>query len=304
LVALGVVYKIRKRLPLQIAINIFIFTSILLLLSLSFQLIYSATRFFVISLTAITTLSAYFVLLLSYYIPFLIINIFLSILLATALGVLLEKFIYSPQRAKSNNLISVLISSLGVYIILQNLISLFFGDDTRSIRTSEVKIGRQIFSAYITDIQIVTIAISIFLFMAVLLILQKTSLGRQIRAVSNNPELCNIYGINSDRVILWATAIGTALASVAGILIALDVDMTPTFGFNYFFYGAVAMIIGGVGSYRGLIFGSLLLATAQHLAAYYIDTKWMDAMAYIILILFLIWKPLGFSGQRLKKVEL
>ena len=80
--------------------------------------------------------------------------------------------------------------------------------------------------------------------------------------------------------------------------------MTPTFGFNLLLYGVVAMIIGGVGSTRGLIAGSLLVATAQHLSAYYIDTKWMDAVTYIILILFLIWKPLGFSGKQLKKVEL
>ncbi|MEI6065728.1 MAG: hypothetical protein WCP96_00170 [Methylococcaceae bacterium] len=64
--------------------------------------------------------------------------------------------------------------------------------------------------------------------------------------------------------------------------------MTSTVGFNYFLCGVVAMIIGGVGSYRCLVFGALLLATAQHQAAYYIATKWMDAVAYMILILFLI----------------
>ena len=79
--------------------------------------------------------------------------------------------------------------------------------------------------------------------------------------------------------------------------------MTPTLGFNLLLYGVVAMIIGGVGSTRGLVAGSLLVAATQHLAAYYIDTKWMDAVTYIILILFLIWKPLGFSGKLLKKVE-
>jgi branched-subunit amino acid ABC-type transport system permease component len=83
----------------------------------------------------------------------------------------------------------------------------------------------------------------------------------------------------------------------------MDTNMTPTFGFNLLLYGIVAIIIGGVGSTRGLIAGALLVATAQQLAAYYIDTKWMDAITYIILILFLIWKPLGFSGKRLKKVE-
>jgi len=98
--------------------------------------------------------------------------------------------------------------------------------------------------------------------------------------------------------------IGSALAAIAGILVAFDTDLTPTMGFNLLLYGVVAMIIGGVGSIWGLVGGAFLLATAQHLGAYYIDSKWMDAIAYAILILFLIWKPLGFSGKRLKKVEL
>lgn len=196
-----------------------------------------------------------------------------------------------------------LIASLGIYIVLQNCISLFWGDDTKSIRTGEVKVGNEIFGAYITDIQIVIIVVSGLLFVGSLLFLKYTSLGKSIRAVSSNPELCNIFGISSNRAILWSFAIGSALAAIAGILISLDTDMTPTMGFRVLLYGVVAMIIGGVGSVRGLIGGSLLLATAQHLSAYYIDSKWMDATAYIILILFLIWKPLGFSGKRLRKVE-
>ncbi|MDE1890739.1 MAG: branched-chain amino acid ABC transporter permease [Planctomycetota bacterium] len=148
------------------------------------------------------------------------------------------------------------------------------------------------------------IAICIVSFIATVLFLQYSSLGKQMRAVSSNEELSNIFGICSDRVILWSFIIGSALAAIAGILIVLDTDMTPTMGFNIFLYSVVAMIIGGVGSYKGLIGGALLIATAQHLSAYYIDSKWMDATAYIILILFLIWKPLGFSDKRLKKVEI
>lgn len=162
----------------------------------------------------------------------------------------------------------------------------------------------EIFGAYITDIQIITIVVSALLFIAVNLFLQFTSVGKSIRAVSSNPQLCDIYGINSNRIILFAFGIGSALAAVAGILSAMDTNMTPTFGFNLLLYGVVAMIIGGVGSTRGLVAGALLVATAQHTAAYYIDTKWMDAVTYIILILFLIWKPLGFSGVRLRKVEI
>lgn len=89
-----------------------------------------------------------------------------------------------------------------------------------------------------------------------------------------------------------------------GILVGLDTGATPTIGFNLLLYGIIVMIISGTGNLSYLVLASLILASVQHLTAYYIDTKWMDAIAYIILIVFLIWKPLGFSGQRLKKIEI
>jgi branched-chain amino acid transport system permease protein len=208
------------------------------------------------------------------------------------------------MRKRNKPPLAYLIASIGLYVVLQNCISLYFGDDTKVIRTGEVTVGHQFMGAYITDIQIVTIIVSITLFVGVNLFLKYTKIGKAIRAVSSNPELSNVYGINSNRIILIVFGIGSALAAVAGILSAMDTNMTPTFGFNLLLYGVVAMIIGGVGSTKGLIAGALLVASAQHLAAYYIDSKWMDAVTYVILIAFLVWKPLGFSGQRLKKVEL
>lgn len=198
----------------------------------------------------------------------------------------------------------LLIASIGLYTLLQNCISMIWGDDTRSIRISKVKAGYHFLGAYITDIQIITIVTCLIFLTSCTFFLKYHKIGRNIRAVSNNPELSNIVGINSDRAILGAFGIGSTLAAIAGILVAFDTDMSPTMGFNLLLYGVVAMIIGGVGSIWGVIGGSLLLAIAQHLAAYYIGSQWMDAMAYIILILFLLWKPLGFSGKRLKKVEI
>ena len=126
----------------------------------------------------------------------------------------------------------------------------------------------------------------------------------KIKAVSSNPELSNILGIPKDKTIIWSFALGTALASCAGILIAADTDMTPTMGFNWLLYAVVAMIIGGMGKINYLLLGSLLLATAQHLSAYYLDSKWMNATAFIILIVFLYFKPYGFSGKSLKKANI
>lgn len=289
----------------QIFFNISVCTSTYLLISLSFSLIYYPTKFFHIANAAVITFGAYFVFLFAnkFSIPFPV-SIALAIAAATLFGILCEILVYRQMRKRNVPALAYLIASIGLYVILQNIISLYFGDDTKIINTGEIKVGNQIFGAYITTIQLITIGVSFVLFVSVNLFLHFQATGKSIRAVASNPELCNIYGISSNKVILVAFGIGSALAATAGILSAMDTNMTPTFGFNLLLYGVVAMIIGGVGSTRGLIAGSLLVATAQHLSAYYIDSKWMDATAYIILILFLIWKPLGFSGKRLKKVEI
>lgn len=288
----------------QIILNIFFSTSIFLLIAISFSFIYYPIKFFHMAHAAIITFGAYFVFLFAnkFSIP-LAVSVVLAIATATLIGVGCEVLVYRQMRKRNVPILNYLIASIGLYVVLQNCISLFFGDDTKIINTAEVTIGHLIFGAYITTIQIITIFVSVTLFVSVALFLHLTTMGKSIRAVSSNPELCNIFGISSNKIILIAFVIGSALAATAGILSAMDTNLTPTFGFNLLLYGIVAMIIGGVGSTKGLIAGALLVATAQHLSAYYIDTKWMDAVTYIILILFLIWKPLGFSGKRLKKVE-
>ena len=290
---------------MQILLNILITFSIYLLLSYSFSIIYQTTKFFHITHGIIITLGAYCVYSLNQLFGINIaISIFVSILFSAALGLLFEIFPFRYLRKNNVSNLVLLIASLGIYIIFQNLISLIFHDSSKSFTTGEVNVGCAFFGALITKTQIATIFTSISLVLIVSSIIKKTKIGKNIRAVSSNSDLSNIFGINSNSVILWVFGLGSVLASITGILVAFDIDMTPTMGFNLLLYGIVAMIIGGVGSTWGLVGGSLLLATAQHLGAYYIDSKWMEPIAYIILILFLIWKPLGFSGKQLKKIEI
>jgi len=290
---------------MQILINIIFTFSIYLLLSYSFSIIYQATKFFHITHGIIITIGAYCVYSFSQLLGINIaVSIFISILFSTAIGLLFEIFPYRNLRQKKVSSLVLLIASLGIYIVFQNLISLIFGDSSKSFTTGEINVGQAFLGAFITKTQIAIIFISISLVFIVNYVIRKTKIGKNIRAVSSNSDLSNILGINSNIVILWVFGLGSALASIAGILVAFNTDMTPTMGFNLLLYGVVTMIIGGVGSIWGLVGGSILLAAAQQLGTYYISSKWMDAIIYIILILFLIWKPLGFSGKRLKKVEL
>ncbi|MDR0867419.1 MAG: branched-chain amino acid ABC transporter permease [Planctomycetota bacterium] len=290
---------------MQIPFNIFISLGVYALVALSVVMVYYPAKFFPVTHAATITVAPY---LTYFYFQEFYCSLFFSvvgaIITASTIGILGEIFIYNPLRKRGASPMIMMIASLGVYIVLQNIISILWGDDTKSIIIDEIKVGNELWGAYITNIQVTTIAISFALFVGCILFMKYQRIGRNIRAVASNPELSNIFGIDSNRTILWAFGIGSALAAVAGIGVAFDTGMHPTMGFNILLYGIVVMIIGGVGSMWWLFGGALLLATAQHLSAYYIGSQWMDAVAYIILIIFLIGRPLGFSGKRLKKIEL
>ena len=285
----------------QIITNIIISTSEFLLIAVSFSIIYQITKFFHFAHAVIFTFGAYFSFLFiqvlgwSFYtaIP-------AAVIAACLIGCLVEWLIYKPLRKKKSSSIILLLASLGIYIVLQNLISLFFGDDTKSIRTWEVREGINVFGAYITPVQIIIVICSVLLVVLVAGYLMLAKTGKAMRAVSSDGELAKLSGIKSDRIILISFAIGSALAGIAGILVALDVDMTPTMGMNMLLMGVVAMIIGGVGSIKGIVLGSLLLATAQNLAVWYISSQWMDASAFVLLVVFLLFKPEGFMGKKVR----
>ncbi len=289
----------------QLVLNIVISFILYLLVGVSFLKIYSTTSFFHIPHAISLTLGAYFTYFISIQqgLP-----LWVAVPVSIAVGILLmlavNQWVYKPLQKKNLESWQMLVASLGLYVVLQNIISLLWGDSTLSFRTWQVKVGHEFLGAYITDVQIITIVASIVLLLLSWLFLEKTNTGRQIKAVSSNPELSGIFGISKNRAVVWSFILGSGLAACAGILIAADTDMTPTMGFNWLLYAVVAMIIGGMGKMRYLLLGCLLLATAQHLAAYYLDSKWMNATAYIILIAFLYFRPYGFSGKRIKKAEI
>ncbi len=289
----------------QFFVNSFISFAIYSIIALTFSIIYSTTRFFHFAHAVIFTSGAYFTFLFHklFGLP-IYLSIPFAIIFSLLLGCLIEKSIYKPLRKKQASSMILLLSSLGIYILLQNLISMLFGDDTKSIRSGVVKEGINIFGARITPIQIIIIICSIIITILLLLFLKKTKIGKAMKAVANDPELANISGISSDKVILVSFAIGSGLAGLAGILVALDVDMTPTMGMNALMMGVVAMIVGGVNSIPGIVCGALLLGFAQNFGVWYISSQWQDAIAFVILLIFLLFRPQGFFGKKIRKISI
>ncbi|PXF59354.1 MAG: branched-chain amino acid ABC transporter permease [Deltaproteobacteria bacterium] len=289
----------------QLIANSLYVASIYTIIALGFALIYQVSHFFHFAHGVVFTAGAYltFLFKICFGYPFFF-SIVVAIGFSAILGCLIEISIYRPLRRKDASSLILLLASLGIYIVLQNVISMVFGDDIKTIRSGIVEEGINILGARITPIQITIISVSLFLLVCCFFFLKYTKMGHAMRAVANDPELARVSGIESDRVILSTFALGSALAGIAGILVALDVDMTPTMGMNALLMGVVAVVIGGVGSIPGVALGALLLGMAQQFGVWKISSQWQDAIAFVILLIFLLFRPQGFLGKKAKTATL
>jgi branched-chain amino acid transport system permease protein len=189
------------------------------------------------------------------------------------------------------------LASLGVYVLLQNSISLIFGDGTRVLRHSDAGSTVTIIGGSITSVQVIIILATIALWLATGAVLRFTRAGRVLRAVANDLELSRIVGINADWVVTATVMIGSSLAAVAGVLVALDSNATPVMGFKALLGGVVAVIVGGVGNIMGAVFGGLFVGLAQHLGVWKLSTQWQDTIVFLIMIVVLVFRPEGFKRK-------
>jgi branched-chain amino acid transport system permease protein len=212
--------------------------------------------------------------------------------------------VYSPLRKEKAPNLVFLLASFGVFIFLQNFIQLIYGAQILTLRTGPVKEGRQIFGAVITDIQILILVVSCLLLAFLWFFIQRTKLGKAMRAVSDDPIAASVVGIYPEKTIFASFAIGSALAGAAGILISLETNIEPTMGLNAILKGIIASIIGGIGSIPGAMFGGFFLGIAENLGIWKIQAGWKDCIAFAILIVFLLLRPGGILGIRTEKETL
>jgi branched-chain amino acid transport system permease protein len=283
----------------QLITNGLIIGSIYALLALSFITIYRTVRFFHFAHGVVYAAGAYVAYTLVISLGFnLVISFFLAAALAGIIGIIIDRLVYKPLRKRKAPNLVFLIASFGVFIFIQNLLQLIYGAQILTIRTGPVKEGHHFLGAVITDIQIMILVVSVSLCVALWLFIQKTKLGKAMRAVADDPMAASIVGINPERIILTAFAIGSALAGAAGILISLETNIEPTMGMNAILKGIIASIIGGIGSIPGAMFGGLFLGIAENLGIWKISAGWKDCIAFVILIVFLLLRPGGIMGTK------
>lgn len=289
----------------QILANCIVAASVYALVALSFAIIYLPVRFFNFAHGAIIVWGAYLCYATHVIFKFPIWAAAAFAVLASALiGTVIEVWVYRPARRLGATATILLLVSLGLYIVLQNLISLFFGDETKSLQAWNYANSFNFYEVSITRSQMFIVAIAIGAFVAIWSAVKFTASGRLMRAVACDSELAVIVGVNRDRVISISFAIGSALAAVAGVLVSFDVALTPTMGLSLLMFGIVTVVIGGIDNAAGMILGALLLGFAQHFGVWKLGTEWQEPIMFAVLIVFLLLRPQGFFGKPIRAAEM
>ncbi len=278
----------------QLLLNGIIAGSIYALIAIGFTIIYRTVRFFHLAHGAVYTAGAYAAYTLIKLLkvsPILAVPI--AVLLSALLGVVIDLLVYRPLRKEGASDLVLLLASFGAFIFVQNLIQLIYGAQILTLRSGEVKEGHHIFGAVITDVQILILLVSLFLMLVLWLFIHKTKIGKAMRAVADDPLGASVVGIDPERIIFVAFLVGSALAGIAGMLISLETNIEPTMGFTAILKGMIAAIIGGIGSIPGSVFGGFFLGLAENLGIWKIPSGWKDAISFVILIIFLLFRPSG-----------
>jgi branched-subunit amino acid ABC-type transport system permease component len=220
--------------------------------------------------------------------------VFFTAILAWLINVLILR----PFTDRGNSPIIMLVVTLGVSLILQNVILAIFSEQFQSYAMntgSPLSIGPFLF----TPLQLGIIGLAIVTMLAVHVLLRYTRLGKAMRAVSDSPELARVSGINTRLIVNAVWLLAGGLGGLSGVVLAFNVaSFTPTVGFGFLFIVFAAVILGGIGSPYGAIAGALVVGIATEMSAAFISSEYKSAIALVILIIALLIRPQGLFASR------
>jgi branched-chain amino acid transport system permease protein len=223
----------------------------------------------------------------------------ISMAICAVIGIVIEKLAYRPLRKRPK--LTVLITAIGVSLLIEYTCqnSHVFGAAPKSfpllIPDYPLKLG----TLSLNSNQIIVLAVTLALLLALRFIVLKTKIGMAMRALAFNPEAAALMGINTDVVISFTFGLGSALAAAAGILFAVNYpSIDPLMGILPGLKAFVAAVLGGIGNLPGAALGGIIIGVTETFVAGYISSTYRDAIAFGILILILLVRPSGLLGKK------
>jgi len=231
-------------------------------------------------------------------------NFFAALLLAMMLcavfGVIIERVAY--KRLRNSTRIAALITAIGVSLLIEYTVVFFRGAQLESYPKTIENKAITIFGAQIGTHSILILSVSIGLMILLQFIVQKTKIGKAMRAVSHDADAAKLMGINVDNTISATFAIGSALAGAAGVIFGLYyTKIDPFMGVIPGLKAFIAAVLGGIGIIPGAMVGGMLLGVVETIVSALGFSLWRDAAAFVILILILVFKPEGIFGKNARE---
>lgn len=219
-----------------------------------------------------------------------------AMLACAALGMALERLAYRPIRKAPK--LTPLVTAIGVSMLLQNVSMLAFTATPRGfppmVRATNLGVG----GVEVTSIKLLDLGAAVALMVALTFLVQRTRVGRAMRAISTNLEAARLMGVPTDRVIAITFGLGSALAGAGGILFGLDQPrVDPFIGVQPGLKAFVAAVLGGIGNIPGAMLGGLLIGVVEQLAAAYLSSSFAPAIVFSILVVVLLVRPQGLLGK-------
>ena len=229
-----------------------------------------------------------------------LVGILVSILVCVVLGVTIEFLAYRPLRQAPP--LSVLITAIGVSYFLQNLALLIFGSEQKAFPTIIKLPTIEAAGVYIDGITLITLVAAAAIMVGLTLFINKTRMGKAMRAVSEDKGAAELMGISVNHTITITFAIGSALAAVAALFYGMSyIYIRPTTGSMPGIKAFTAAVFGGIGSIPGAMLGGILMGVIEQLSKTYISTLWSDAIVFGVLVLVLVVKPTGLLGKKISE---
>jgi neutral amino acid transport system permease protein len=226
----------------------------------------------------------------------LVVAVFWAMIATALLGLLLERVLWGPMRAKHAGFLQLILMSIGLAFLLRAIVQWFWSTEIRllDVNTSStvdflgLRIGQ-------TELIVVVVGVGVLLLVG--LMLKWTLLGKQMRALSDNLELAETTGIDTRRVILYTWIFAGTLAGLAGVLAGAITNLRPELGFELLLPIFAAVILGGIGDAFGALVAGLVLGVVTEWSTLIIDARWKVAVGFLVLVIVLVVRPQGIFGR-------
>lgn len=221
------------------------------------------------------------------------VSVVLGTLSMGAVAVILDQLIFKHFRSRPG--LTLLLVSIGVAFILRNLIRLVWGVEPKRFDTA-IREAPLILGVRVLPEQVVAVVVGILALLAVYALLQKTMIGIQMRAASNNLDLARVRGVHTERLVLYLWIVTGIVAGLAGAIIGVQTQLAPTMGFSLLFPLFAAVVLGGVGDPTGAVVGGYVIGILQELSVAVIPASYKLGVGMVVLVVVVLFKPTGIFG--------